>query len=207
MRKSPLILAGILLAFSAPLHAQTVLGFHAGANIAELSGDVGDLDSRTGLSVGASVLFSLGETLGLYLAPTYSQRGASGSEEGVDISLNLDYLEIPVLLRYAFPSAGRASVHFYGGPAVSIEAKCAVKFSDGSASVSVDCDEGDFATKTFELGLMGGVGVGFELSEKADLALDLLYNLGLNSIIDEDGVDSLKHRVLTIRAGVAIPIG
>jgi len=207
MRKSPLILAGILLAFSAPLHAQTVLGFHAGANIANLGGDVEDLDARTGLNLGASVLFPLGESLGLYIGPSYSQKGASESVDGVELTIKLDYLEVPVLLRYAFPTTGRVGVHFYGGAAVGIEAKCELEGSDGSATATVDCGDADFETKTFDLGLVGGVGLGFGLTERVDLVVDLLYNLGLTSLDDSVDPSSVKHRVVTLRAGAAIPLG
>jgi hypothetical protein len=199
----------VLLVFAVPAHlsAQTMLGFHAGANRSNLGGDVEDADSRTGLNLGTSLTFSIGENLGLQTGASYAQKGATESEQGVDVTFGLDYLEIPVLLRYAFPTTGSVGVHVFGGGAVGIEVGCELEVTDGSATITVDCDEGEIETKTFDFGLVGGAGLSFDISESLELFVDLLYNLGLTSVDDSTDPDSVKNRALTVRAGLGLPLG
>jgi len=202
-----LLLAGVW-ALSAPLSAQAVLGIHGGVNIANFGGDdVEDTDSRTGINLGASVLFSLGEKVGVSLGANYSQMGADLSVEGISGQFKLDYLEFPLLLRYAFPSSSNLGVHLYGGGVVGVETKCEIEASEGSVSVTADCDEADLDSKSTQFGLMGGAGVDIGISERVDLVLDVLYNFGLTSIDGSAEEADVKNRAFIIRAGVAIPLG
>lgn len=208
MKKYVVLLFAAIWSLAAPLSAQTVLGFHAGVNIANFGGDdVENTDSRTGLNIGASVRFSLAENLGLSLGGGYSQMGTELSEQGVTGKIKLDYLEFPVLLRFAFPSSSNLGLHLYGGAVVGIEAKCEIEGSEGSVSVTADCDEADLDTKSTQFGLMGGAGVDIGISDSMDLFLDVLYNLGLTTVDGSAEEADVKNRAFTIRAGLAIPLG
>lgn len=208
MKKISVLSLVALWAFAVPAAGQTVLGFHAGANIADLGGDdVGGTETRTGMNIGASVLFPLANNLGLHLEGSYSEKGADISDPEVDGSLKLDYLEFPVLLRYGFPTTGSVGVHLYGGGAVGVELSCEIEASDGSVSATADCDDVDVNTKSVDFGLVGGAGVGFGLANDIDIVLDLFYNLGLTSVDDSGADGDVKNRTFTIRAGVAVPLG
>lgn len=202
-----LLLAGVW-ALSAPLSAQTTLGLYGGVNIANLGGDdIQDTESRTGLNLGASVLVPLGENVGLFLGGGYSQKGANVSDPEVDGKFTLGYIEFPVLLRYGFPTSSAVGVHVYGGGAVALETSCEIEGSDGSVTVTVDCDEVGLDTRSTDFGLVGGAGVDIEVSDRVDLIVDLFYTLGLTSIPDTPEDEDVKNRAFTIRAGVAIPLG
>jgi opacity protein-like surface antigen len=134
----------------------------------------------------------------------YSQKGAEASEGGVTAAIELGYFEIPVLLRYAFPSGGAASFHLLGGPSVRFEVGCSISGSDGSTSASVDCSDAELDTKSFDFGLTGGLGLDFQASESLIITVDGLYNLGLSNIA-EDG--DAKNRVFMLQAGVGFPLG
>ena len=54
---------------------------------------------------------------------------------------------------------------------------------------------------------MGGAGVDIGVSERVDLVIDLFYTLGLTSVDDSPEESDVKNRAITIRAGVAIPLG
>ncbi len=51
----------------------------------------------------------------------------------------------------------------------------------------------------------GGAGIDIGLTDAIDARLGLLYTLGLSHISD-DLSGSVKHRALTIRAGLGVPI-
>ena len=195
----------LTLTMAVPASAQTILSLRGGVNFASLSGDdVEGLDSRTGIHVGAAVLFPLSETLGLQVGGLYSQKGAEASEGGVTAAIELGYFEVPVLLRYAFPSGGAASFHLLAGPSVGFEVGCTISGSSGSESASIDCSDAELDTKSVDFGLTGGLGLDFQASESVIITVDGLYGLGLANIA-QDG--DAKNRVFMLQAGVGFPLG
>ncbi len=205
MRLSTIALAALALT-TTPLAAQNVFGLHAGASIATFGGaDAGSPGSRTGLNVGASLTMPVSSTLGFQIGASYAQKGATDSSGGIDATLALDYIEVPLLLRIGIPSTGSLSAHLLAGPAVSFEAKCTAKGSSGGVNVSVDCGQLAAAIRTVDVGAMGGVGLDIGAAGKTSVSIDVLYNFGLTSIVG-NGVDT-KNRALTIQAGVGVPMG
>lgn len=211
MKKIALFTLLASLGTAAPASAQLVLGFHAGANISNVAGGA-DLDSNVGLNIGASILFPLSGSFGLYVGGSYSEKGASGSDGPVTAKINIDYIDVPVLLRYAVPISGPVGVHVYGGGAISFEIDCDVGVELSLAlsetiSVSSDCDvdELDLETETIAFGLMTGAGIDYGIGSGIDLVLDAFYNYGIKR--GEDRFVGSTPRTFTVRAGVAIPLG
>ena len=59
-----------------------------------------------------------------------------------------------------------------------------------------------------DLGVALGGGIAVGVMDRADVNVDLLYTLGLIPIGGGDRYSSgPRHRVLTLRAGMAVPIG
>lgn len=221
MRIVPAFLVAALLFIVAaePTAAQMKLGIRAGATISDLSIDtegVGpDLDSRSGLALGAYLDIPLSG--GLYFQPGIglAQKGAKLSDtvEGEEISLgiNLDYIEVPLLFRYAFPTSGSLGVHLLAGPALSFESGCGLAIEGEGVSIDIDCDQGaeeDFEvdTESFDFGAMFGGGITFPLGGVTG-TLEALYNLGLANIAGGEGEDTSKNRAFYLTAGIQIPIG
>lgn len=197
-----------LLASTSGLAGQTTLALRGGASVATLGGsDVENADSRTGLSIGGAVTFGVSPNVGIQLGGAFVQKGATETEQGVDIKFSLDYVEVPLLLRVAVPTAGSISPHFMAGPAVSFEANCEVEGSAQGATVAVDCGASDIATKSIDFGAMVGAGLDIGVSGAASITLDVLYDIGLSSIDDSGDSDDVKNRAWSLLAGVAFPIG
>ena len=189
------------------VRGQTTLSLQAGAILATLGGsDAESPDSRIGLRVGASALLPLRTNLDLQLGAAYAAKGATEKELGVDIELALDYLEIPLLLRFTPSVAGTLSPHFTFGPALAFRVGCNAAIRAEGFEVSADCDDDEYdeEVKTIDLGVVAGAGLDFATSGSLTVSLDVLYNLGLSSISESDDV---KNRAFSILAGIAIPIG
>ena len=79
---------------------------------------------------------------------------------------------------------------------------------EGSLSFdsTTSCDEYDFDTKDYDLGLAAGGGLEIRLMDDVDARIGLLYTLGLSNVSGEDG-ETLTHRALALQAGLALPIG
>ena len=200
------------LAIAAPVAAQSTLGFRAGVSLGTLAGDgVEDPDSRTGLSIGGYYSLGLSPNLGLQIGGAYVQKGASQTVdvegEPVDVTFALDYFEVPILLRLGVPTAGSLSPHFFAGPAISFEGTCEAEGEVGGFSATIGCDDlGVLDTKAIDFGAVAGAGLGIATPGVLTITLDVLYNLGLQSVIDVEVDTDAKNRAWSFLAGAAFPI-
>ena len=98
----PLLALALSVSLFVPgsVYGQTSLSLQAGASLATLGGsDVASADSRIGMRVGASAIFPFSANLDLQFGAAYAAKGATEQELGVDVAFELDYFEIPLLLR------------------------------------------------------------------------------------------------------------
>ena len=142
----------------------------------------------------------------------------------VSFNWNLDYIELSALGKASVPLGSppsRASVYALAGPAVAFNVQCEAGVTGVPlfGDLMVDCGEAE-AFKTIDFGVAGGIGVEMALAEKLTLSLDLLYTLGLQSIVDSgtdsndsddfddnsddlDFGDDVKNRAFTLQVGLA----
>jgi hypothetical protein len=189
-----LFTAGVSTASAqAALVPRTTFGVLAGVNIAKASGgDAEGSDSRTGFVGGLSADFHLGNHFGLEIDGLYSQEGASISE--LDATLKLDYIRVPVLLRYNFPTHTSVRPFVTVGPSLGFKVSCKGSLSGESA----DCDE--FLAedvKSFDIGGSIGAGVAFKVG-KEELSLQGRFMQGFSK--PDSDVD-LKNQNFSLMAG------
>jgi hypothetical protein len=118
----------------------------------------------------------------------YSMQGAKEEEGGVEVKVALDYIRVPILVKFTIPMEGSISPYLFAGPDLGFKVSC-----DAKNGTSVDCDEaldaevgGDATVKSFDYGLTFGGGVGFALGSGM-LTLDASYSLGFADVIDVAG--------------------
>jgi hypothetical protein len=195
-----------------PANAQELaVGLVAGFNFATLGveDDEGaDLDPRTGIGIGAHGYLQLKRELGLVAELRYSQKGAKVAVGEARETRQLDYLELPVLVRYEVPTtaAGTVEPHIAGGFALGFEVGCRFHAESGGVTVTVGCDEVGLETKGVDLGFMfqGGFDI---LVGPGALMLDVAYNFGITNINDVSDEGSVKNRMLYLTAGYKYPLG
>lgn len=164
------------------------VGLGIGGNLAFLSTDgtydmlLSERSPRLGLSVGVycEYEFMIKENaLRLSVQPGvfYSMKGFRVD----DLQVNLDYLEIPVLLKARLALDQSIEPYVLTGPVLSLNM---VRESQiGSYSVSSD-------DKRMDMGLIFGVGADFN----ANLSFDIRANFGLVNVIESD-VRNQNHSV------------
>jgi len=177
--KRLLILVCLLLFATSFVYAEQIgVGVSVGANLAFLSTE-GALDSllserspRIGLSAGVYgdyEFHAIQDKLHLSVQPGifYTMKGFRLDE----VKINLDYLEIPVLVKARMPLDGSLSPYALLGPSIGLNV---VRESEsGSFSVSSDDKRTDF-------GIIFGAGVDLD----RDISLDIRANFGLVNIMD-----------------------
>jgi hypothetical protein len=192
-----ILFLGAGLVFTAtPAQAQMDIkpGIRAGVDFMTIGGDNTDgLDSRTGFLIGGYATIGLGGPIAVQPELQYIQKGASASFGNTDITRKLDYIEIPVLVKYQIP-AGGFSPNVFAGPALGFNVT-----AEDSNGDSVDISD---STSGTEFGLYFGAGADFGLSA-GTVSVDVRYNLGLSNILDVDGDASQNNQGFMITAGFA----
>lgn len=173
MSPRSLLLAVVALIAVPASSAQTSFGLRAGLNVSDLTGDdLGNTEPRLGFTGGAFVNVPFTPQFSLQPEVSYSQKGVA-SEDG-DAQLQVDYVEVPILVKYTVPVTETGLMFgAYAGPALGFKVSEEVDGFGGSADT-------DFFKST-DIGGAFGVTVG-----AGPFAVDGRYTLGLSDATDED---------------------
>jgi hypothetical protein len=173
---------------------------HAGLNIASIGGDDADqilegqsLDSKTGFAGGLFFTYQFSNMFAIQPEAYYTMKGATYSEGGADLTISLDYIEVPILVKFIIPIQGsNIKPSIFAGPAIgfNMTAKSKVEFEGES-------QENDFKdeTKSTEFSLAFGGGIGFPVGN-GELGVDIRYILGMSTFDDSSDPWDLKNNVI-----------
>jgi hypothetical protein len=200
---------GSVLLLPVQAEAQTVIGVKGGIGISDLSVEGDDsFSSRTAFVGGGFATIGLGETFFVQPEVLYALKGAKSDIDGVDATIALDYIEIPLLVGAQF-GLGSSSVvpRVFAGPSVAFETGCKLSGTESGVSVELDCSDFELLTNSVDFGLVFGAGLGIPLGS-VELVIDGRYDLGLTNINDSEFDDeSVKNRAWQFMAGVGFPVG
>jgi hypothetical protein len=194
------LLVSLLLVATVTAESQMKFGIKAGVVMANMSGDgwdtIEEMDSVTiekkslmGMAGGLFVEFPLG-TSGVSLQPEflYVMKGSKGETTIEDVTftrkLKNDYIEVPVLIKYNFTSAGKTSPFMFVGPVAAFNIASKVQDQDPPD----DPDFGDFDienAKSLDFGLTIGGGLGLAMGQSGKLTFDIRYTLGLGDVFED----------------------
>jgi len=218
-----LIAAAVLfLGLGAPASAQMgrglEVGIKAGPTFSTVSvddDDGTDFSNRTAFGVGAFLRIPLGSLIAFQPELLYVGKGtkATGADlEDVELGLELNYIEIPLLIQIPFGAGQGATPFIFAGPSLAFETGCTFSLESEGASLDLDCDEGDeedleLERKKFDYGAIIGAGLRLPLGSGA-FHIEARYTLGLANLDDSaSGDDSFKNRSAAVYAGYSIALG
>ena len=190
------LLASALLLGLAPLAAaQPTFGIRAGLNVASLSDFefAGSLDSqpRLGFAGGVFAELPLNPSFAVRPEVLFAQKGETGAADGddSDVTFALDYVEVPVLGRFALSPSPTLEAGLMAGP------YAAFKLGESIDSGVINVDTDDVESVDYGVVVGGEVGSG-------PFFVDLRYALGLASVFDgtSDLEDSPRNGVFTVSA-------
>lgn len=185
-----LFLAVVAMMISAATFAQNEVGQltiqpKVGVNIANIT-DVNDADPRIGLAAGAEFEYGITDNIGLSAGVLYSMQGAKASEESVDYTLKLDYLNVPILANF-YVAKGLA-LKLGVQPGFKLSSK--VKGEASGVTAELEVEDG---VKSVDLSIPVGLSYQYQ-----NIVFDARYNWGVTKIVDD--ADS-KHSVFQITVG------
>lgn len=175
--KKVLLVSAIAL-FGA-VNAQT-FGVKAGMNISNLS-NADDTKSLIGFNAGVFMNAPLAANFSIQPEVLYNTKGAKA--DGADLSLNLDYISVPVMFQY------NATPQFYleVGPEFSFIVSSKAK----SGGVTADVDK---IVEKFDIGL--GLGAGYYFTP--NIGVTARYVAGFSDVIKNNPDDAVKNNVFQI---------
>lgn len=196
-----LVLSAALIALAVPGAARAQepsFGFRAGLNLADFAitgDDVPDeVDSKTraGFVGGIFATIPISGVVGFQPEALYSMQGTRFSEDGMTVTLEVDYFQVPLLGRFALGSG--SPVALLAGPTLGIRTHAKVSAPGVPAEASEEFAD---ALERFDAGLVAGLAV-----DVGRFVLDGRYTWGLTNTARESGDGSAKNRVWSFTAGM-----
>lgn len=173
-------------------------GLRLGMAVSTVNSDDSALDggtAQTGLNLGAVAGFQLTPSAPVYLESGlfYTEKGGKGYVDKAKFSYNLNYLEVPVIVKYRYSVDDRFSIQPFVGGYFALGVGGKVKNYD-ARETSSSFSEHFF--KRFDGGLK--IGCGFEYQM---IYADLSYDWGLANICHSD-FDSSRTGCFYVNCGV-----
>lgn len=203
-----LIVTGVSMLGLAPNLAVAGLSFGIGAlggvNLgnADVEGH-SNSETRTGMAMGLRTEFGVTNPISLLIEPTYVQKGALfdynfGLLGKIKARGELDYIEIPVLIKAKF---GALKAHAFGFVGPSLAINTSAKGSIGSYSDEFKQQ----AAKTVISGDIGGGGA-FQVQQYVYLSVEARYSHGFTDALKKSvgDIDSWKSRDVRLMVGLLI---
>jgi hypothetical protein len=211
------LLVALVVALPTGVKAQMTLGVGGGVVGATFTGDdaedFADVDAskgtRLGIHVGGFVMIPIAERFSIAPGAYYIQKGAEYTLGDETATVETSYIEIPVLVSAAL-SGPESSPGFnlFAGPTFAFEVGCDISVEGDGGSGSTSCDDvGVDERESLDVGLLGGAGVSFPITETLSLMISAGYELGLRSIITGDNAPDVKNSAFFGSVHVGIPIG
>lgn len=173
--------------------AQIKYGPVLGVNLANVAGDVEDNAMKLGAHIGGVVSIGISDNIAVEPGIQFSMKGSQDSEES-KFKSNVNYIDIPITLRYAFGEEG-TGFNIGVGPYIGI--LMSAKYTDGDN----DVDYKEFVNST-DFGL--NVGLGYQL--EGGLGFGANYGLGFANTI-KDPVDDEKITNTNIQISIRYMLG
>lgn len=201
-----------LAATLSPVSAQADvrLGLKAGIATSQLGSDLVDLKWRAGVGGGASLAIGLTPNIALAPEVLWMRKGSTFTSTDVvvgglsfgriETGIDIDYVEIPVLLRLHTASEGPLALMLVGGPTVGFKASETLR-TTGLVGVSLDSDQ----IETLDYGVAIGAGL---LGNAGGLrwTLEGRYEQGLANVSKLPFGGDLRNGSVQVFAGIEFPL-
>ena len=174
------------------------VGLRVGLNASHVSSESTLLDGssmKSGLNIGIAAGTQLTYRAPLFIESGlyYSQKGGKSDSGNGKFTYDLNYLEVPLLIKYKHFVGNQTSIQPYAGGYLAVATDGQIK-NYGTRTAFSSFEDGYF--NRFDGGLKIGCGVGYNM-----LYLDASYDIGLANI-GQDNFDDTHNGCFTINLGV-----
>jgi len=193
MRLGSLVLVLLIASAPAAMAQNKGAGVKVGVNFSKLhieTDEDANFDRRTGIVAGVFYVFPIAPHFSFQPEWLYAQKGAKFAENS-DFGLDLDYFDVPLLLRWDSTTAGESTFNLFAGPSINFRHRARLEDEDGDNDIREDVEK-------IDVGLVLGAGV-----EIGRFLIDGRYQHGLKEVNKDAEAEnfSVKHRTFSIMAG------
>jgi outer membrane protein with beta-barrel domain len=202
MRPRDLLLSAALAAIAwTPSLAQSHpvatprFGIIGGANLATQTGFESP-SNRTGFAAGLVAVLPVAPIFAIQTELMYTMKGVSSDSGG---TAKVDYIELPVLVRFEAPAIGLVKPFVYSGPGFAYRVSCTfdepqfqVLTCDSAAAIGRRASPGVNYSRTDVDGIVGG-GLAFEVGGRT-MTFSVRYDAGFVRFLSDGDA---KNRVLS----------
>ena len=210
MTRKFLLTAAILFFALASIQASAIgrltMGVKGGLNSANLRIEsdvtISTYQTRGGFAWGGFISYRISNLFSVQVEALDSPKGTrilpgfSGTDD--DITLMYKYTEVPVLIKLAQGFGTKLVPSVYAGPYWAKLKEAKIRTRNAVDDITEDLTD----QKSTDFGLIFGASLTYSLGPVA-LIGDVRYGLGLSDV-DRGAGSSLKHRVLSVMAGIGI---
>jgi hypothetical protein len=180
------------------------LGALAGADVADQAGeDAFAPHDRIGFIGGATSVFRLSGRWSVQLDALYVQKGGRENNDSdpsdPENVFHVDYLEIPLLLKFSFSESGTRPA-IYVGPSLDFELSCSYDVYPDGESRPAECADTGLQTKPVDFGITFGLDVEVPLGS-GWLVVDGRGVVALDSLDDSEASLDYRNRILALMVG------
>ena len=183
-------LFAVAMVVAMPANAQLKFGLKGGLNINKVSFSQSDIksDNRTGFFVGPTAQFTTPVGIAVDGSVLFDQRNLKMEEGGAEMTKHLNYIDIPINVRYQVGLGSLAGVYFATGPQFSFNL-------DGKTYDLKDLGETSrqYELKKSEFGW--NLGAGVRLLGHLEIGYNYCFPLGKTSEIKDGGAVSTGKTV------------
>jgi hypothetical protein len=162
---------------------------------------------QTSLSTALFVNRRLSERFALQPELAHLQKVGISIVGSSQLTLAVDYLEMPLLLQFKLPQLAGVMPFVFAGPNAALSLSCTLKFVGGGLSTSNNCDTGGgtVRTRTFDFG--GTVGGGISWSSGfATFGLEGRTSAGVRSLVAPVDATNSRSFGWSVMASISTPI-
>jgi hypothetical protein len=218
MKKNLSLLIIVLFFYCFTANAlELTLGLKVGLARTDLEGNgVSAIEDSLGLDMGSKYGFVGGflanigitDMISIQIELLYFEKGAKSSIEEMGMiftrSLNLNYLEMPLLLKLKPFLSPAVLFEIFAGPTLSLNLIATVANSVmGFPAYTEDISE---EIKSTDIGLIFGGGAGFALGSAGILTIEGRYTMGLSSIAEAEN-RTIKTKNIIVMLSYGFPLG
>jgi Outer membrane protein beta-barrel domain len=196
---------------TSPARAEMALGLKGGVSLSHVNADLFDTQNRTGFVGGVYGTFDLSPMFGVQPELLFVRKGAKLFSTNVTIggitfgtvgsTLDVDYIEIPLLFRLSAPSPGPIDLRLLAGPVASIKMNEQIS-TTGLIGISLNSDQ----VKTSDFGLAVGGAAAIQNGTMKVVA-EGRYTFGLSNISDLPFGGDVKNGAFYAMLGLEFPFG
>ncbi len=181
-------------------------GPRLGLNLSTFGMDAKGYTLRPGVTAGAFLMYSSLNHFGISGDVLYSQMGGKYNQSNDSFKQRINYLEIPVALRYFLTLNGNFRPNVFFGPSLGFKLNAKRTNYINQGVVKQDFDN-SAQFRSMDLGLIAGFQLNFKgLGERQRFLIDARYRYGLSDITLDDN-QNVNNSTITLTLGYGFGVG